>query len=228
VSKSRLFADPLNVVVCGVGGQGNILIARLIGRSLAKRGYLVTIGETYGASQRGGDVMSHIRLSVRRKYGPLMPPGGAHIVLGLEPLETLRMLVDYGNPQVTTITNTRPIVPVTVGMGVALYPDLEKLKQAIAGLSGQVWFADATEVALDLGSVRLTNVVMLGALIGSSLLPVTQAQVEKEIKERFSGDTLKPILEAFRKGLGHAGAPQSHSRTLNPKGTARVMPTTKS
>ena len=219
MSNGRLFADPLNVVVCGVGGQGNILIARLIGRSLAKRGYLVTIGETYGASQRGGDVMSHIRLSVRRKYGPLIPPGCAHIVLGLEPLETLRMLVDYGNPQVTTITNTRPILPVTVGMGVALYPDLEKLKQAIAELSGQVWFVDATEVALDLGSVRLTNVVMLGALIGSSLLPVTQAQVEKEIKERFSGDTLKPILEAFRKGLGHAGAPQSHSRTKNLRDT---------
>jgi indolepyruvate ferredoxin oxidoreductase beta subunit len=94
MSKGKLFADPLNIVVCGVGGQGNILVARLAGRSLAKLGYIVTIGETYGASQRGGDVMSHIRLSVRRKYGPLIPHGGAHIVLGLEPLETVRILVD--------------------------------------------------------------------------------------------------------------------------------------
>jgi len=206
VSKSKLFADPLNIVVCGVGGQGNILVARLAGRALARRGYLVTIGETYGASQRGGDVMSHIRLSVRRKYGPLIPPGCAHIVLGLEPLETLRMLVDYGNPRVATITNTRPILPVTVGMGVAQYPDYDKLRQAIARLSGHVWFVDASEVALGLGSVRLTNVVMLGALLGSSLLPVTEVQVKEEIKERFPNDTLKPILEAFKKGLSHTRA----------------------
>jgi indolepyruvate ferredoxin oxidoreductase, beta subunit len=206
VSEGKLLADPLNIVVCGVGGQGNILVARLVGRSLAKRGYIVTIGETYGASQRGGDVMSHIRLSVRQRYGPLIPHGGAHIVLGLETLETLRMLVDYGNPQVATITNTRPILPVTVGMGVSQYPDYDELRRAITRLSGQVWFLDATEVALGLGSVRLTNLVMLGALIGSSLLPVTEVQAEEEIEERFPGDRLKHNLEAFRKGLSYTRA----------------------
>ena len=206
MSEEKLFEDPLNIIVCGVGGQGNILVARLTGRSLAKCGYMVAIGETYGASQRGGDVMSHIRLSVRRRYGPLIPPGGAHIVLGLEPLETVRILVDYGNPEVATITNTHPILPVTVGMGVTQYPDYDELRQAIAQLSGRVWFLDATEVALDLGSVRLTNVVILGALIGSSLLPITEAQLKVEIKERFPKDTLKPILEAFRKGLSYTRA----------------------
>ncbi|MFO7772996.1 MAG: indolepyruvate oxidoreductase subunit beta [Dehalococcoidia bacterium] len=206
MSEGKLLADPLNIVVCGVGGQGNILVARLVGRSLAKRGYIVTIGETYGASQRGGDVMSHIRLSVRQRYGPLIPPAGAHIVLGLEPLETVRILVDYGSPQVATITNTRPILPVTVGMGVTEYPDYDELRQAIVQLSGQVWFLDATEVALGLGSVRLTNLVMLGALIGSSLLPITGAQSEEEIKERFPRDRLEPNFEAFRKGLSHTRA----------------------
>jgi indolepyruvate ferredoxin oxidoreductase beta subunit len=118
----------------------------------------------------------------------------------------MRILVDYGNPQVATITNTHPILPVTVGMGVTQYPDYDELRQAIAQLSGQVWFLDATEVALGLGSVRLTNLVMLGALIGSSLLPITEAQLEEEIKERFPKDTLKPILEAFRKGLSYTRA----------------------
>lgn len=206
MTEGELFVDPLNIVVCGVGGQGNILVARLAGRALARCGYIVTIGETYGASQRGGDVMSHIRLSARQTYGPLIPPGCAQIVLGLEPLETVRILVDYGNPQVSTITNTHPILPVTVGMGVTQYPDYDELKQAIAQLSGQVWFLDATEVALGLGSVRLTNIVMLGALIGSSLLPITETQLKKEIKERFPKDTLEPILEAFRKGLSYTRA----------------------
>jgi indolepyruvate ferredoxin oxidoreductase beta subunit len=212
LSRGRLSADPLNVVVCGVGGQGNILVARLVGRSLAKRGYIVTIGETYGASQRGGDVMSHIRLSVHRRYGPLIPPGCAHIVLGLEPLETLRMLVTYGNPGVTTVTNTRPIQPVTVGMGAMQYPGTDKLRKAIADLSEQVWFLDATGTALSLGSVRLTNIVMLGALIGSSLLPVAAAQLGEELKGRFSGDTLKPILEAFRQGLSYSRTEREASK----------------
>ena len=206
MSEGKLFIDPLNIIVCGVGGQGNILVARLIGRSLARSGYIVTIGETYGASQRGGDVMSHIRLSVRQRYGPLIPLGAAHILLGLEPLETVRILVDYGNPDVATITNTHPIPPVTVGMGVTQYPDYDELRKAIAQLSGQVWFLDATELALGLGSVRLTNVIMLGALMGSSLLPVTEAQLKEEIKGRFPRDTLKPILEAFNKGLSYSRA----------------------
>jgi indolepyruvate ferredoxin oxidoreductase, beta subunit len=206
VSEGELFADPLNIVVCGVGGQGNILAARLAGRSLAKCGYIVTIGETYGASQRGGDVMSHIRLSICQTYGPLVPRGGAHIVLGLEPLETLRILVDYGNPRIATITNTRPILPVTVGMGVCQYPDYDELREAIARLSGQAWFLDATEIAMDLGSVRLINLVMLGALVGSSLLPITEAQLEEEIREKFREDTPGPILEAFRKGLSYTRA----------------------
>jgi indolepyruvate ferredoxin oxidoreductase beta subunit len=116
------------------------------------------------------------------------------------------MLVDYGNPQVATITNTRPILPVTVGMGATQYPHCDELRQTIARLSRQVWFLDATEVALSLGSVRLTNVVMLGALVGSSLLPITKARLEAEIKERFPKDTLKPILEAFTNGLSYIRA----------------------
>lgn len=209
MSEKKLFADPVNMIVCGVGGQGNVLAARLIGRSLAKGGYMVTIGETYGTSQRGGDVMSHIRLSLCKKYGPLIPHGGAHIVLGLEPMETLRILGDYGNPQVFTITNIRPVLPVTVGMGVSEYPDNEELKEAIRRLSGQTWFLDATEIALNLGAVRLANMVLIGALIGLNLLPITGMQFEEILKEHFPNDKVVPNLEAFRKGLSYTQATSS-------------------
>ncbi len=63
--------DPLNVIITGVGGQGNVLISQLIGKALVKEGHHVTIGETYGASQRGGAVMSHLRISRREQYGPV-------------------------------------------------------------------------------------------------------------------------------------------------------------
>ena len=66
-------ADPLNLIICGVGGQGNILISRMIGRILSGKHYYVTIGETFGAAQRGGAVYSSMRISQKRYYGPLIP-----------------------------------------------------------------------------------------------------------------------------------------------------------
>jgi len=110
-------------------------------------------------------------------------------------------LGDYGNPEVATIVNTRPIQPVTVGMGAAEYPPYEQLKQAITELSGRIWFVNASEIALELGTPLLTNIVMLGVLIGLQLLPVTDEQFENVLKEHFSPDKVELNIEAFRKGL---------------------------
>jgi len=90
--------DPYNVIVAGVGGQGNVVGSQLIGAMLVDMGYRVTIGETYGASQRGGSVMSHLRISKARQYGPLIPPRSADLVIALEPSEAARVLGRYGNP----------------------------------------------------------------------------------------------------------------------------------
>lgn len=83
--------DPYNVIVTGVGGQGNVLASQLIGSVMVELGYKVTIGETYGASQRGGSVMSHLRISKNRQYGPLIPPKCADLVIALEPSEAARV-----------------------------------------------------------------------------------------------------------------------------------------
>ncbi|GAH62503.1 unnamed protein product, partial [marine sediment metagenome] len=127
--------DPLNLVISGVGGQGNIMLSRLIGRSLLSKGYFVTIGETLGVAQRGGAVMSNVRISEKMPFGPLIPEGKAHIILSLEPLEALRMLVRYGNPKVTTITNFHPLFPVSVLSRKDQYPDYDALKKTIIELS---------------------------------------------------------------------------------------------
>ena len=111
--------EPYNLIVCGVGGQGNILIARLIGRILAGKGYRISIGETFGAAQRGGSVFSSLRLSGGRDYGPLIPQGSAGLIVSLEPLETLRMLSRYGNGEVVTLSNTQGILPWACWRGAA-------------------------------------------------------------------------------------------------------------
>lgn len=192
--------DPLNVVISGVGGQGNLLLSRLIGRTLLNKGYFVAIGETLGVAQRGGAVMSNVRISEKISLGPLIPEGKAHIILSLEPLETLRMLVRYGNPKVTTVTNFNPLFPVTVLSRQAQYPDYDALRGAITELSESAWFLDATAMALKLKAPIVANVIILGALLGLNLLPLTKEDIEAELKASFSPDRVELNLEALKMG----------------------------
>ncbi len=203
------FEDPLNLIICGVGGQGNIMASRLVARALVREGYYVTIGETFGAAQRGGSVMSHLRISKERLYGPFIPRCKADIVLGLEPAETLRMLVSYGNAQVATITNLHPLPPpfveastgVVVGSRGGIYPDHEMLKEAIRELSGLTRFLNATQTGTNLGAPIVANVVMLGALIGVNLLPLNQQDMEATIRDNIAPNRVELNLRAFESGL---------------------------
>lgn len=193
--------DPLNLIITGVGGQGNVLISRLIGQAIVDNDYKVTIGETYGASQRGGSVASHVRISKFTQYSPLTPVGQADIILGLEPVESLRILGQYGSSRTFVITNTRPIYPMSVATGEAEYPRLETIEQSINGLSLKTWYIDASEIALNLGAPLLTNMVMVGALVGVKLLPLTEDMLERQLKASFLREKLALNLKAFRMGL---------------------------
>ncbi len=198
---TRINGEPINLVISGVGGQGNILLSRMIGRTLLAKGYLVSIGETLGVAQRGGAVMSSIRISETLPVGPLTPEGKAHIIVSMEPLETLRMLARYGNPEVTTVTNFRPTFTVDVLTRKDEYPDYAALRQAIEDLSGAAFFVDATETALQLGNPIITNVIMLGALVGLDMIPLSREDIEAEIKTSFSGDRAELNLKALARGM---------------------------
>jgi len=192
--------DPLNLIICGIGGQGNILISRLIGRTLTDKGYFVTIGETFGAAQRGGAVFSSLRISQKKYYGPLVQQGQADIVLSLEPLESLRILNSYGNPDVITVTNSLPIYPVGVLSKRTVYPDLEKLKEMIRNLSSSSWFLNATEIAVELGAPIVTNIIMTGALIGTKKMPIGVEDVQESIKSTFPAPKVDLNLKALSRG----------------------------
>ncbi len=196
--------DPLNVVVTGVGGQGNVLISQLIGQALVKEGYHVTIGETYGASQRGGAVMSHIRISRREQYGPLIPEGKADVILGLEPVETMRVLAQFGHPGVIVIANSRPVYTMAVTTGAAEYPGTEEIARTLEELSSTAWVINATEIALEMGASILTNIIMTGALVGSGALPLSAEAFEVELRESLPSDKLELNLQAARRGLEEA------------------------
>ncbi len=163
-------------------------------------GYCVTIGETFGASQRGGSVMSHLRISTGGSWSPQIPKGRAHVVISLEPTEALRVLADYGNPRVKTLCNMRPVHSIAVISGKAAYPAAEELKDWIRAFSAEAWFVDATEQAMAMGNAIFANIMMIGALSAARLLPVDEEAFEAVLAQILGPDKVAVNRRAFDKG----------------------------
>ena len=196
----RLKDDPYNLIITGVGGQGNVLASRMIGDMLSMRGLDVTIGETFGASQRGGSVMSHLRVSTKGSQSPQIPKAHAHVVVSLEPTEALRVLKNYGNSSVKVITNMRPVRPVGVICGEQAYPAQDQIKQWLEDLSARSWCINTTEEAIKLGNPIFSNVMMVGALSAVGDLPLTREDFKRVIRIRLPKDKVTLNLTAFEIG----------------------------
>jgi indolepyruvate ferredoxin oxidoreductase beta subunit len=201
MTQNQLPKDPYNVIITGVGGQGNVMASRILSNMLVHQGYNITIGETFGASQRGGSVMSHIRVSADSTWSPQIPKGKADIVVTLEPIEAIRVLMTYGNPEVKVLTNTRPIYPVGVISGELNYPSQEEIQESIRDLSSGAWFIDATDEAVKLGNPILGNIIMIGALAGTGLLPIDRQDFQEVIRENLPAGTVDNNLKAFDLGV---------------------------
>jgi len=195
-----LSKDPFNVIIGGVGGQGNVLASQILGEMLVSQGYVITIGETYGASQRGGAVMSHLRISSKDQFSPLIPEGQCDLLVSLEPVESLRILDTYGNPRVMTLLNTRPIHPIDVISGNATYPEVSRVISKIKELSRRVWTLNATEIALEMGDPIFSNIVMLGALCTIDVLPIHRQGFETIIRDLLPSRLLDENMKAFDRG----------------------------
>jgi indolepyruvate ferredoxin oxidoreductase beta subunit len=198
----NLSFDPYNVIITGVGGQGNVMASRILGNMLSRKGLSVTIGETFGASQRGGSVMSHLRVSTGSSWSPQIPRGQGHLVISLEPTEAMRVLVNYGNSAIKVLCNTRSIHAIGVISGEQQYPDLADIKLWVAELSEAAWFMDATEKAMELGNPILGNIMMIGAAAGIGVLPLDREDFQAAISENLSVDKQELNLTAYDMGLG--------------------------
>jgi indolepyruvate ferredoxin oxidoreductase beta subunit len=199
--KMSLVKDPTNIIITGVGGQGNVMASRVLAGMLVNAGFIVTIGETFGMSQRGGSVMSHLRMSSTSVLSPQIPQGGADIIIALEPVEALRVLIKYGNPDVAVLSNSRVVYPMGVITGDFNYPSLDEIKSSFEKLTAHNWLIDATAAAVELGNPVLSNIVMIGALAGTALLPIERRAFEKEITRSMSADKREINLTAFDAGV---------------------------
>ena len=193
--------EPYNLIITGVGGQGNVLASRLVGDMLSRQGLCITIGETFGASQRGGSVMSHLRVSSRSSYSPQIPGGRAHMIVSLEPTEAVRVLKDYGNPEVKVLCNTRPIRSIGVICGEQSYPEIEDIRNWVRELSRAAWFIDATDEAVRLGNPILGNIICVGALAATGVLPLERDLLEVVLSNKMPASRAALNLSAYDKGI---------------------------
>lgn len=196
----ELVKDPLSLIVIGVAGQGNVVTSFLICEALVNEGYRVTLGQSYPAQQRGGPVINYIRVSKNIQASPIIPEGRADVIVAMEPVEAMRMLTQYGHPQVMTLVNPRPIQALdATGLGMK-YPSMPKLMEDIISLSAKTWIIQATEEARKLGNPIMANVILVGALVGSGVLPLDRKSMEPVLRERFP-KALDINLRALDKGL---------------------------
>ena len=198
--KETLDKNPYNIVITGVGGQGNVMASQVLSNMLVRKGFRVTIGETFGMSQRGGSVMSHIRVSPAAVWSPQIPKGMADLIVALEPIEAIRVLSDYGNPTVKVLVNLRAIYPVGVITGEDEYPSEGTIRNTVAALAAEARFLTATEEAIRLGNPILGNIVMIGAVAGLGVLPIDRELFETVIREGMPAARVEANLHAFEIG----------------------------
>ncbi|PIV05527.1 MAG: indolepyruvate ferredoxin oxidoreductase, partial [Syntrophobacterales bacterium CG03_land_8_20_14_0_80_58_14] len=196
----NLVKDPYNIVITGVGGQGNVMASRVLSNMLVRKGFKVTIGETFGMSQRGGSVMSHIRVSSASVWSPQIPKGAADLIVALEPIEAIRVLAGYGNPSVKVVVNLRPIYPVGVITGEEEYPSAETIRATVTALAAEARFLAATEEAIRLGNPILGNIIMIGAVAGLGVLPIDREIFERVIRDGMPAARVEGNLRAFAIG----------------------------
>jgi len=193
--------EPLNLIIAGVGGQGNILVSEILAKAASAAGLKVTVGESYGMSQRGGSVSSHIRLSREYLYGPIIPANCADVIIGFEPVEAARAAIELGSPSVRIIVNPRPVFPVGVLMGKDTYPEIENLLNKLNEVAAKVLIIESTSLAAQAGDPVAQNIVMAGALAGSGYLPIPKETFERVIYTVVPEKVLDLNKRAFNLGF---------------------------
>jgi indolepyruvate ferredoxin oxidoreductase beta subunit len=190
----------LNIIICGVGGQGNLLLVRIIGTSAMREGHQVRAADTFGVSQRGGSVLSHIRIG-SGIHSSMVPLGRCDLLLGLEPGEALRRAADFVRTDGLIIVNTAPVLPSKVKVGEETYPPVKSIMGLLRRVTPNVIELDAAARARETtGSERSLNMVMAGVMMAQDILPIRVNTFKEEIQEKTGGFSQKN-LQAFEVGF---------------------------
>lgn len=188
----------IRLMIVAVGGQGNLLAAKVLGEAALQADIPFRMSEIHGMAQRGGVVESAMIFGDVKSS--LIADGEADILAGFEPLETLRALGKC-NKKTVVITNSSPLPPFAAAVGQSPYPSQDELEQKILDNAGSLNSFDATALATEAGNVMAVNMVILGALAATYLLPVSAKNIRETIASATRRKFVEVNLKAFELGF---------------------------
>jgi len=186
------------LIIVAVGGQGNLLASKVLGEAALLSNVPVRMSEIHGMAQRGGVVESALVFGDGKST--IISDGEADVLVGFEPSETLRAL-NKCNPNTVVITNTSPLPPFTVAIGRGVYPDLDELQKLIKAKTARFIAFNGIDLAKQAGNVMSLNIVLLGALIQTGVLPLDADSVKQAIQTTTKQAFLQSNLKAFELGF---------------------------
>lgn len=197
-----------NIVLAGVGGQGTLLASEALGMAAVKDALNVRVSEIHGMAQRGGAVASTVRIG-DNVLAPTVLEGQADVLLGFEPFETVRNL-KYVSGKTLVIMNTEKIPPTELAAKNVKYPGLDQIVQKVHVFTEKVVLIDAAQLAKKAGSSLTQNVVLLGALAGTGMLPVKKESLIEAVRELVPTKHIEINLKAFE--LGYESVKEGHKK----------------
>jgi len=186
-----------NVILAGVGGQGVLLLAEILGNAAVEDGFNVRVSEIHGMAQRGGAVVSDVRIG-EKALAPTVLEGTADAIVGLEPMEALRN-IKYASDKALILVNTTVTKPGATSQSMT-YPSLEAIMEKIRVFTNNIITVNATDIAKTLGNVAVQNIVMLGALAAAGKLPLRLETIRNSIRASISERYVEINLKAFESG----------------------------
>jgi indolepyruvate ferredoxin oxidoreductase beta subunit len=189
----------INIVISGVGGQGVLTLAEILAKTALSQSHNVRVGEIHGMAQRGGHVVCTVRIG-KDAYGPVIDAGSAQLLIGFEPIETLREIETVAKDGFV-LMNSHVQYPVAVSMGQAEYPKHREIVAGIKKFTNNLIEIDGMKLAIEAGSSRSLNMVMFGGLIATKTVPISQESALHEIRNAFPKKFEEINTKAFTLGL---------------------------
>jgi len=193
--------DIKRLIIVAVGGQGNLLASRVLAETALLSNVPVRMSEIHGMAQRGGVVESALVFGDAKST--IISDGEADLLVGFEPSETLRAM-NKCNPETVAITSLSPLPPFTVAIGRGVYPELGKLQDLIRAKVSKLIAFDAVSLAKTAGNVLAVNMVLVGSLIQTGILPLTADNIRETIKTKTKKAFVDTNLNAFDLGFSAA------------------------
>lgn len=182
----------------GVGGQGTIKASTIVGEAAMKKGLNVVMSEVHGMAQRGGTVVTELKIG--EAQSPLIEEGAADLLIAFEPAEVLRALNKVGKDSFV-IVNSSPLVPFTVSLGISEYPELSLVFEELKNKVKNLLIIDAQKIAKEAGSIISENMVLLGAAVATPNFPIEKDLVIQSMKENLPPKSIETNLKAFEMGF---------------------------